>query len=197
MLRLMASNWWVVALRGLVSIIFGIAVLMSPAISLSLLITFFGVYALASGLARGLVAFFNNDGGLNWWLLLDAVVSIGIGITALLWPSLTAMTLLYLIAVQAVGSGIFALIDAYQLREEIEGEWLLALSGVFSIFFGGYLVAQPGEGALTILTILAFYTIFVGITQIFFGFRLRGLGNRIDEVTDAIRTSAEKIRTAR
>lgn len=81
-----------------------------------------------------------------WGVLLAGLGGIAVGILTLLWPGLTALTLLYLIAVWAVVRGVFEIIAAFHLRRELESEWFLALSGLLSVTLGVGPVWRPGRG---------------------------------------------------
>jgi uncharacterized membrane protein HdeD (DUF308 family) len=96
------------------------------------------------------------------------------GIATFIWPAITALILLYIIAAWAIITGIFEIIAAIQLRKEITGEFWLGLSGLLSIVFGVFLFLFPGEGILTLLWLLGIYAIIFGVFLLMLGFRLRG-----------------------
>lgn len=171
---LLARNVWTVALRGIIAILFGIAIIVWPAITLAALIALFGFFALIGGFALLIAAIRQRRTDEPWWLLLlEGISGIVIGIVVFIWPNITAFVLLYLIAAWAIISGIFEIVAAVQLRREIEGEWLLALSGIASIIFGLLLAIWPGAGALAILWIIGIYAIFFGLLKLSLAFRLR------------------------
>ncbi len=176
MLDAMQRNWWVLALRGVFSIIFGILVIVWPALALETLIILAGAYFLVDGVVEVVTAVKRRATNPHWlWGVLEGVVSILAGIGAFLWPGLTALVLLYLIAFYAIMTGVFQLIAAWQLRKEIEGEIWLGLGGLLSIVAGILLILFPGTGALAVLGIIAAYSILFGVILIVLGFRLRGM----------------------
>jgi len=176
----LARNWGVVALRGLLTILFGILVLIWPEISLVLLIAFFGIFALIGGILALLAAFRGRQADEGWaiFLALEGLAGIAAGVIAFLWPRITAVALVYLIAFWAIARGIFEIISAVQLRREIENEWLLGLAGLLSIGFGVLLALWPGPGLLAILWIIGIYAIVLGVLQLFLAFRLRSWQQR-------------------
>ncbi|GAX36696.1 HdeD family acid-resistance protein [Nodularia sp. NIES-3585] len=173
----LARNWWTVALRGAISIIFGLAALFWPDITLTALVFIFAAFVLVSGVLLAIAAF--RDGLTHthgWLMLLEGAIGIAIGIMAFIWPGITALVLLYLIAGWAIVTGVLEIIAAIQIRKEIENEWLLALAGIASVLFGLLLIVWPIAGALAILWIIAAYAIVFGILLLILAFRLRNWG---------------------
>jgi uncharacterized membrane protein HdeD (DUF308 family) len=176
MLNLMAQNWWALALRGLVAVLFGIAAFIWPGITLWALVMLFGAYALVDGIFALVAAFTRSVDRQRWWaLLFEGIAGIGIGILTFIWPRLTAIGLLYLIAFWAILTGVFEIITAIRLRREITGEWLMALIGALSIVFGVLLVAHPVAGALSVVWIIGSFVLAMGVLMIALAFRLRSL----------------------
>ena len=147
MVIVLARNWWTLALRGLFAVLFGIMAFAWPGITLGALVLLYGAYAFADGVLAIAAALVGRTVGVPWWaLLIEGLAGIGVGIITLLWPGITALVLLYLIAFWAVVTGVFEIVAAIRLRKEIRGEWLLALSGVLSVLFGVALIVSPGAG---------------------------------------------------
>ena len=171
----LTRNWWAVALRGLAGILFGIITFVSPGISLAALVLLFGAYAFADGVLS-IVSAVRRRGADRWWLLLlQGVVGIGAGVVTLLWPGITAIALLVVIAAWALVGGVLQVAAAIRLRKVITGEWLLALSGVLSIALGVLLVVFPGPGALALVIWIGAYAFVFGILLLVLGSKLRGL----------------------
>ncbi len=176
MVAALIENWWMLALRGLAAVIFGILAFIWPELTVTVLVVLFGIYAIWDGIFALISAFRRRATDRNWWLtLLEGVVSVIAGLVAFFYPGITALVLLYVIAAWAAITGIFEIIAAIRLRREIEGEWLLGLSGVASLVFGVLLFLFPGEGAIAVVWIIASYAVLFGILLIVLAFRLRGL----------------------
>jgi uncharacterized membrane protein HdeD (DUF308 family) len=184
----LARNWWAVALRGLFAVLFGFAALAWPGITLAALVALFGAYALVDGLFAIVSAVVNAGRQPRWWaLLLEGLLGVAAGIAAFVWPGITALVLLYVIAAWAIVTGIFEIVAAIRLRREIRGEWLLALGGLASVLFGLSLIVFPVAGALTVVWLIGAYALVFGVLLLVLAFRLRGMRNRI-ESTGAART---------
>jgi len=140
----------------------------------------FGAYALVDGVfgvINGISSYGERE---RWWvILLEGLAGIVVGIMTLVWPSITALTLLYLIAAWAVITGVMEIVAAIQLRRVIEGEWMMVLSGIASIIFGIILFIFPGEGALGLTWLIGIYAIIFGVTLIVLAFRLRGMRGQV------------------
>jgi uncharacterized membrane protein HdeD (DUF308 family) len=176
MLRTLAQNWWAIVLRGVAAVLFGLGAFIWPGITLAALVFLYGAYALADGvLAVAWAIVKRRAGSLPWGMLLAGLAGIVVGVLTFLWPGITALVLLYMIAAWAIVRGVFEVVAAVALRRELEHEWLLALSGVLSIALGVLLVIAPGAGALAVLWWIGSFAIVAGVVEIVLGFRLKGL----------------------
>jgi len=184
MVIVLSRNWWTLALRGLFAVLFGIMAFAGPGITLGALVLLYGAYAFADGVLAIAAALVGRTVGVPWWaLLIEGLAGIGVGIITLLWPGITALVLLYLIAFWAVVTGVFEIVAAIRLRKEIRGEWLLALSGVLSVLFGVALIVSPGAGALAVVWLIGAYAIVFGALMIALALRLRSWLSRTSHVT--------------
>ena len=167
-------NWWVLLLRGLVAIAFGVLIWFQPGISLAALVLLFGAYSMADGILSVWTAIAERKEREHWGLLLVAgLLGIGVGILTFLVPGITALALVFYIAIWAIATGVLEIVAAIRLRKEIEGEWLLILSGLASVVFGVILMAQPGVGALAVLWLIATYAIVFGVLLVILAFKAR------------------------
>jgi uncharacterized membrane protein HdeD (DUF308 family) len=183
MFNLMTQNWWAIALRGLVAVLFGIAAFMWPGITLWALVALFGAFALIDGIFAVIEAFRRDVSRERWWaLLFEGVVGIAIGLLTFFWPGLTAMGLLYMIAFWAIVTGVFEVITAIRLRHEIRGEWMMALIGILSMAFGFLLVAFPLAGAISVVLMIGAFVFAMGALMIGLAFKLRSLRHPGGEV---------------
>jgi uncharacterized membrane protein HdeD (DUF308 family) len=172
----LTRNWWVMLIRGVAGVLFGIATFFAPGVSLAVLVLLFGAYALVDGVLAVISAVRRRGVSDRWWmLLLEGLVGIAAGIVTLVWPGITALALLYVIAAWALLTGAFEIAAAIRLRKIITGEWLLVLSGVASIGLGILLMIFPGPGALVMVLWIGAYVFVFGILLIALSLRLRSL----------------------
>jgi uncharacterized membrane protein HdeD (DUF308 family) len=170
----LSRNWWAIALRGVVAIAFGVLAFLWPGLTLYALVILFGAFAIVDGVLALVGAFRRREGRRpDFFLIIGGLAGIAAGIIAFVLPGLSALALLYVIAAWAIVTGIAEVVAAYQLREEIRGEWLLALSGAVSFVFGLFIALFPGPGALAVVWLIAAYAIVSGVILLALAFRLR------------------------
>ncbi|HSJ98473.1 MAG TPA: HdeD family acid-resistance protein [Myxococcota bacterium] len=179
MFEILARYWWVLLIRGLAAIAFGVLAFVWPGLTLATLILLFGAFALVDGVFALITAIAGRRQDENWWLgILRGVIGIGIGVVTFVNPAITALALVLYIAAWALASGVLEIAAAIRLRKEIEGEWALALAGVLSILFAGLLFWAPGAGALALLWWIAAWALVLGVLLVLESFKLRGLRER-------------------
>jgi uncharacterized membrane protein HdeD (DUF308 family) len=171
--ELMARNWWLVALRGALALIFGILTLAWPGVTLLALIFLWGVYALVDGVSS--IALGAAVRGHRWANVLIGVVGILAGLVAIMLPGETAVVLLVIIAIWAIIAGVVQIGAGLALRRAMAHAWFLVLTGGLTLALGIVLLLNPGAGALALVTTIAIFAIIWGISLILLGFRLRGL----------------------
>jgi uncharacterized membrane protein HdeD (DUF308 family) len=174
MAQVLIRNWWALALRGVFGILFGLAAFLFPGITLGALILLFAIYAVLDGLLAIVAAIRAAERHERWGvLLLEGIAGIAAGILAFVWPGVTAVVLLYLIAGWSIITGGLEIAAAVRLRRTIQGEWLLGLNGAFSVLFGILLVAIPVIGLLTLVWLVGAYALVFGVLLLALAFRLR------------------------
>jgi uncharacterized membrane protein HdeD (DUF308 family) len=171
MLQLLARRWWALALRGVIAVLFGLLTFFIPGITLISLVLLFGLYAILDGIFDIVSAM--KAPGHHWPLLVEGIVGIVAGLVTFMWPAITAMVLVYLIAFWAILTGLLEIVAGIRLREVIANEMLLILMGVISTLFGILIIIFPGAGALAIIIWIGAYALVFGIILIALAFRLR------------------------
>jgi uncharacterized membrane protein HdeD (DUF308 family) len=176
MLSALSENWWVLVLRGLLAVLFGFAALVLPLGTLEAVGRLFGVYAILEG---ALVVSIGMRGTrYRGEFIAEGAFGIVAGLVALAWPGVTALVLLYVVAIWAILSGVAEVIAAVALRREIEGEWVLFLVGVLSVVLGVAMAVLPGVGVVSLIWLVGLYALAVGIALIVLAFRVRDTRRR-------------------
>lgn len=177
MQHFLERNWWLLALRGVAAILFGVAAIAWPGLTVTLMVIFFGAYVLVDGITGMIDSIRYRDRLTRWWLwLLEGAVSALMGALILLMPGVFTEVLIILIAAWAIASGILRLIAAFHLREQVRNEWFLGLGGVLSILFGIALIAVPAAGVLSIVWLIGLWAVLFGIVFIMLALKLRRAG---------------------
>lgn len=177
-LNFLARNWWIVLLRGIAAIIFGLAAFVWPGLTLTVLVMLFGAFILVDGVLGTVDAIRYRKSLGNWWYwLLDGILGIVAGGVMLLMPGISAFVLLVFVAAWSVLGGALRIFAAIQLRKKIDGEWFLGLSGLLSIVFGVAIVALPHAGLVSIAWIIGFWAVAFGVVFILLSLRLRRLAD--------------------
>ena len=175
LLRELAENWWLLLLRGIAAIAFGILAFGWPGLTLLALTLMWGIYAIADGILALWAAIASKGGEMapRWWLAIVGIAGVIAGLLTFVWPGMTALILLIFIASWAIVIGVLQIWGAIRLRKEIEGEWLLGLSGVLWVAFGVIMFAQPGAGALALIWWIGSFAILAGCVYIALAFQLK------------------------
>jgi len=163
MVHALAKNWWLLLLRGIAAIIFGLLAFAWPGLTLVTLILFYGAFVLVDGVLAVIAAITGGVPGSRWWLAIIGLLGIAAGLVTFMMPGLTAVLLLLFIAGWAIATGVFQIIGAIKLRKEIDNEWLLILGGIISVLFGVSMMLAPGAGALALVWVIGAYSVVIGV----------------------------------
>ena len=166
--------WWLVLIRGVLAVLFGLYALFSPAAALLALIFVYGFYAIFDGVAA-LVVGFRNRGTSHWgWHVVQGVVSLVAGLIALFWPGPTIFALVIIIAVWSIVLGVTEIVEAFTARRHGSSSWVwLLVGGIVAILFGIVLIVSPTAGALTLLWLIGAFALVFGVVHVVWAFRLR------------------------
>ena len=175
LLRGLADYWWLLLLRGIAAIVFGVLAFAWPGLTLLTLIFLWGAYVLIDGIFAlwNAIAGGSSVMGHRWWLAIVGVAGVLAGLLTFMMPGITALVLLFFIAVWSIVIGLMQIVGAFRLRKEIEGEWLLILSGAVSVLFGIVLLMQPGAGALALIWLIGSMSIVLGVIYVALALRLK------------------------
>lgn len=174
MLHALADRWWLVLLRGIAAIVFGVLCIVWPGISLFTLVILYGAFAFADGVLAIVSAIRGDTKDASiWWFVIMGLAGIATGVITFFWPGITAFVLVIFIGALAIVRGVTEIIAAIRLRKEIENEWWLGLAGLVSLIFGVLVLAMPGQGALAIVWLIGLYAIAIGVAFVLFSVKLK------------------------
>lgn len=163
MVRDYVGDWRLLAVRGVLALGFGVVTLVWPEITLWAVVVTWGVFALLDGVGSLMAAFTGDVVRGRAWLVVHGVLGVAAGLIAFIWPDITGLVLLFVIAAWAFLSGLAKLVTAIQLRRELRHEWLLGAVGLLSMGFAVVLVVTPGAGVLVITWVIGWYAILLGL----------------------------------
>ena len=179
MISNLTRNWWLVGLRGLLAIAFGLIAWVWPGITLQALIFLLGIYFIADGIASIAMAL-SPLGRAQWgWLLFKGIFSIAAGVVVFVWPGLTAVALLAMVAAYAFILGVIEIVSAFQFDLSTADKWLMGLTGVLSIVYSVLLLVWPNSGLLSLVWMVGFYAVLYGFTLLALSYRLNKLNNTV------------------
>jgi uncharacterized membrane protein HdeD (DUF308 family) len=188
MAGILKQSWWTLLLRGIAAILFALLLLLAPGLTLATglfsFVILFAIYALIEGISTVVGSIMTREG--QWFLLLlFGIVSVIAGLAALanpLWFGvMTYIVIIYIVAFKAIVGGIIEMVNAWQLRKEIDNEWLLALGGLLSLFFGVILLRRPITDIEVLVVITSLYLLIAGTMQIILAFKVRGWSNVLSD----------------
>jgi uncharacterized membrane protein HdeD (DUF308 family) len=182
MLELLAKNWAWVLVRGVFTIVFGAMAVFWPEITLLALVILFGAYAVVDGFtAIAMGAKRSNGRGI---LIFMGVLGVVAGLIALFWPGISALALLYLIAIWAIVIGVGSIVSGFGLSRDAGGRWLFIISGLAGCVLGILLLANPDEGAVALVVTIGFFALIWGFFTVFTAVRLRRLAKELEARQD-------------
>jgi uncharacterized membrane protein HdeD (DUF308 family) len=180
MLDTICKRWWVLLLRAIAAIVAGICAMAWPGITLLALVFVFAAFSIIEGIFGVILGIRGEADGTVWWTMVAlGVLAIASGVVAFAWPGLTLLVLVTIVAASAFVRGAFEIYAAIRLRHEIDDEWILGLSGLLSIIFGGLIMFRPGAGLVAIALLIGAYMLAVGILGVALSLRLRKMGRSL------------------
>jgi uncharacterized membrane protein HdeD (DUF308 family) len=174
MLDLLGRNWWVLAIRGVIAIAFGMLAFIQPKSALGVLVTLVALYLIADGVSL-VATYVRGDPEARragWSVAVMGILGIVIGVAAFAWPNATALSIVM---------GAVQLVAAIRLRREINGELFLAIGGVLAIAFGVYLVTNPSDGLMSLVWLVGFWAVLFGAVTVVLAYRLRSVVGTIPQ----------------
>ncbi len=184
MAKRLFKSWWIYLVRGILVVLFGMAVLSqalsgleSPGDALISLSVYFGALLFVIGLVNIMGAV--NQGGARdeWhWMLSQGMVDIMIGLIIVVYPALTGPTALLIIGIWGLNSAIIQLTNALVNKEDLKNWQITVASAVILLvltYF--YLTSDLDTSAVVIFTLVGIFMLALGLTYIVISFSVKGM----------------------
>lgn len=170
----LAKHWWAIMLRGIVAVLFALLAIFATGFTLDLLLIFLGAYLLLDGLFAIIGSVNAMAHHKKWWLLLlEGLITLAAGIFIFLWPGLTLIILVYIIAIWAIISGIFEFIASISSSWANEGKIFIGVVGVLSVILGILIFSYPTLSLAAMIWLIGIYAFIIGLSLFFFGLKLK------------------------
>ena len=181
MIPIITRHWWVLVLRGLIALAFGILALLFPGVTITFAAIFFAVYFIVDGVLAVIAGIRAAEAHRRWWpFALEGLIGLAAGVIALVWPDVTIVVMVALVAAWAILSGLAMLVPAFRLPRGSGRGWLI-FSGAVSLLLGIVILIQPAAGVFYIVLSIGIYAIIFGIGLVALGFQVRRLHeSRVD-----------------
>ncbi|HKU31598.1 HdeD family acid-resistance protein [Arthrobacter sp. NyZ413] len=158
--------------RGVLAIFLGLLIASLPVATVFALVYVFGVWAITDGLTN-IAHYFYDPARHSRWSMIGGIISVATGLVAVAWPGITAAAFGVLIGVWALVLGVSQFILAMDARANIRGWWLWVATALVTILFGLFVLINPAGGFLSVVALLATYSVVAGVLLIASGVKLR------------------------
>lgn len=176
MIATLRQNWWTLALRGVIAILFGVCAFIWPLATALAFVILLAAFAFIEGVFAFVGAFsWGLTGSQRLLLVVLGLLGLGVGVTAVMYPGITAVVIVALVAWWAILSGVIQFVVAVEMRKVIENDWLLVVGALLSILFGILLLWRPWAGVLTLSWLFGIYALLYGIMMFSLAFRVKSL----------------------
>jgi uncharacterized membrane protein HdeD (DUF308 family) len=193
MQRILQENWWVIALRGILGIVFGLIALFLPGVTILSIVLVFAAYMLVDGAFSVAGAIRSRNRNRQWgWLVLNGVISIITAVLAYLWPVITALAFVLLLAAWSIVGGAVQLAAGFRVNKGQRGRGWLIVGGIVSILFGALLIISPLLGAIVLVWWLGAYILVSSILLLIIAFSVKSNAPRRDTGEGAGSTASRR-----
>jgi uncharacterized membrane protein HdeD (DUF308 family) len=176
MMAILQQNWWTLALRGFIAILFAVGAFVWPLATALAFVILLAAFAFVEGIFAFIGAFsWGLTGSQRLLLIVLGLLGLAVGVAAVMYPGITATVIVALVAWWAIVSGVIQFVVAIEVRKVVENDWLLIVGALLSILFGVLLLWRPAAGVITLSWLFGFYALFYGIVMLGLGLRVRKL----------------------
>lgn len=173
----LGQGWQMLALRGVLAMLFAAISFAAPAATLDALALVFAAYMLVDGVLALAAAIRAARAHRAWlWLLAEALLDLAAGVVAAIAPAVAIFGLVLLLAFWAILSGVALIVASTGMAE---GRWAMALAGLVSVVWGLLCAVKPVAGAYAMALWIGAYALFFGVLMLVLAFQIRAAGRAI------------------
>jgi uncharacterized membrane protein HdeD (DUF308 family) len=173
MMRPYIGSWKRLAVQGAAAVLFGLATLVWPSITLWALVLLWGAFAFVDGVTALSAAIGDRLLVHRGWVAFWGVTGIGAGLVTFFWPSITALGLLVVIATWSLLIGGSQIAFAVSARKQVSGAWAIALGGVLLVLLGMLLLINPSDGAIAVTWAIGWVAFLYGSVELWMAAAVR------------------------
>ena len=176
---LLSKGWWLLFLRGLAALIFGVLAFSVPGMTIAFLIIYWAVYVLLDGVFSLAASFKGGTPAPRWWMILSGLLSIVAGAFCIANPEIAATTFILLLGWMCIFKGAFELIGGLTAKSG----WFV-IAGILSLLFGGWCLSDPITVATLIIKLVAAFALIAGSIFIILSLKLRKHSKNLPKTID-------------
>jgi uncharacterized membrane protein HdeD (DUF308 family) len=182
-LKRTVKYWYLPLILGILFILIGIWIFMTPVASYFTLSVLFAFTFLFAGIIEVIYSISNRKYLNSWgWTLVSGIIGLLFGILLLATPEFSLLTLGLLVGISVFFYSIIALGRSFELRKYKVDEWGFAMIiSIIGLILGILMIWNPLFGGFTIVIYTAISFITLGIFQIYLSNRLRKLRKQIQD----------------
>lgn len=155
--------WEALVVRGVAAVLFGIAAVFWPALTLVTLVYIFSIYILVSGVVGIVQSILGMTKGQNWFLsMVIAIAEVGVGLYLVRHPNVSFATLILIVGLIFVARGVLEVVMALIEEQTATNKMLLIIGGVLSVAVGAIILLQPESGGVAFVWVLGLYALITG-----------------------------------
>ena len=167
------STWRFVILAGVLSILFGLFAMFWPGLTVSILVTIFGAFIVATGLVWLVMSFASIKVDPVWWLsTLFSILCMAAGVYLLVNPSITITLFVILVAIIIFVQALVDLVGA-SYSDEKSTKWIWTLFGVLGVAFGVVILLYPEDATNVFIWLVGLYAFIRGVVDIVYACRAK------------------------
>ena len=167
-------------IRGVLAILFGVAVIAWPQATVLVTVFLFGIFAIAEGIMAIVQwAGQRRSGRGLGWLLAGGIISVLAGVAVLAWPGPTVLVVSFIIGLWALLLGVSQIVLAVAVRKVVLSWWLGLVAGIVAVLVGLVLIVNPAVGILGFLGLVAAFAWLFGLVLVAAGIHTWLLARRL------------------